>query len=273
MEHQRKSQGSDQSVNPGANLSQSQTNKSTRYWIAGIFSFLVFLIALAPASLLNSFMSNNNAMTLQGLKGTLWTGSARNARYHGIDLGEVNWQVSPLSLLLLRLQTQVNSKGTDSHINLTLTISPGSLSSDSVKARIPASWLPRLLPLPLKTDGDLFLRFVNLKMKSGKLTRLKGSIAWQNAVVHSPFGTRSELGDLQITATTEANEILFNITDNGGPMGIQSKIHFTPPDFIKADGTVNKNLPQNLANFFRYFTQVNENGRLEFHYKGKVSGL
>ncbi len=257
------------------NKSKNKINrrKFNRYWVIGICSFIFFLIATAPASLVRSFIGQDDAVILQGLKGTIWTGSASNLNYHGIDMGQLNWHISPLSLFLLRLQTQIYTENADSHINLALTLSPGSLSSDSLKAQIPANWLQKISTMPFKTDGDLLLRFVKLEMESGKLTQLKGSIAWQNAIVNSPFGAPSELGNLQITASTEAEDILLNITDTSGPLGIKSTIRFTPPDTIKADGTVNKNLPQNLANFFQYFAKPDKNGRLEFHYQGKVPGL
>lgn len=257
------------------NKSENKINhrRFNRYWFIGICSFIFFLIATAPASLVRSFIPQDKAITLQGLKGTIWTGSASNLNYHAIDMGQLNWHISPFSLFLLRLQTQIYTESADSHINLALTLSPGGLSSDSLKAQIPANWLQQISTMPFKTEGDLLLRFVKLKMKSGKLTQLKGSIAWQNAIVHSPFGAPSELGNLQFTLNTEADDILINTTDSSGPLGIKSTIRFTPPDTIKADGSVNKNLPQSLANFFQYFAKPNENGRLEFHYQGKVPGF
>ncbi len=247
------------------------TNKQLT--ITAIISFILFVFALIPAKIAYSLAPTIDGLEMSLIEGSLWNGSAENIRYNGVDFGNSHWSISPFSIFLLSLSGDLHSKSNDSQIDANFNLSMNSFESDSIKARFPAQWLPLLTQSKFKTEGNVLVRLLDFKQSQQAPLKIVGTVAWQQATLKTAFGAKATLGDLQINISSEQQHLLFNLHDNQGSLGLDAKIKFTPPNKIIARGSVNENLPIELANFFKFFAKPNQKGKLVFDYNGIIPGL
>jgi len=238
-----------------------------------IILFLFFVVANMPAKFAYSMVPEMKGLEVSSFKGSLWSGSAASVRYNGVDLGETHWQLSPLALFLLSLSGDIHSINGDNKIHANFTFSMGTFESDLITAQIPASWVPQLTGANYQSEGKVILRIISLKQSEETPLELVGSVAWQQAAIKTPFGGRAALGDLQINISSDKENLLFDLSDTRGPLGIEAKIKFTLPNKIVARGSVNEKLPIELSNFFRFIAKPNNKGKLVFDYNGIIPGI
>lgn len=246
--------------------------KSKHYWIIGIVSFIFFLVTSAPASILAHFAKKYSGIELNNVQGTIWNGHAQSLHFSRNNFGQINWSISPWSLFLLKLNVQLHTRDPSGHSDLSLQFSMHHIQSDNIKAKFPARWIAPILKYPVNLDGDIFLRLINLEISDNKLTQIKGSIAWQNAFIQSPFGGAAKLGNLQLSLNNNQQNIEINVKDQGKPLAIDAKVLLSPLGEVNITGSVNANLPENINNFFNFFAEPARNGRRQFKYHGKLPG-
>ncbi len=80
--------------------------------IAGTLVFIATLIAWAPASLISLAAPDGpHALAYSDARGTIWRGALGGASVAGVSLGDVSFQLSPLSLLGLSPEVRLSAKG------------------------------------------------------------------------------------------------------------------------------------------------------------------
>ena len=80
------------------------------YWILlAVFTYLLCLIIYMPAIYVTNYAQQNtqNSLIFENVEGTLFTGMAKSVSYEGLRLNNVNWEISPFSLLLLTANLDV----------------------------------------------------------------------------------------------------------------------------------------------------------------------
>lgn len=81
------------------------------YWLVLIIlTYLVFLVLYTPASFVTSYLqkNSNNQVLFSGVSGTLFDANADYVLIKGTQIRNVKWQLSPLSLLLLKANLDFN---------------------------------------------------------------------------------------------------------------------------------------------------------------------
>lgn len=155
------------------------------YWrwsLAGVCVLLGWLLWLAPASLLASAAAGGG-LQLQGLSGSFWAGSAESARlqlapHQGrqlvFDLGELDWQLEPASLLSLQACAQVQAllkaqqfKGRVCHSLA------GTTALSDLRLQMPASFL-RLMA-PIEAAGQVMLALDEVTLSGNRIDTISGS--------------------------------------------------------------------------------------------------
>ncbi len=247
---------------------------SRQLWITCRILFLFFVLASTPAKIVVSFLQTPEELQLNGVDGTVWLGSVQNIHYKGIDLGLGNWVISPWSLLLLSIDSEIHTQNELSKIDAELVFSLSGVSSDSVKARFPAKWIPKLTGAPFKSEGKVLLRLIDFEQSSDAPIKITGSVAWQEASIQTAFSSsRAQLGNLQVDISSKDETLFLDLRDNQGPLGLKANIEFNPPNKIIVKGSVNENLPTDLANFFQFFSKPDNKGKRIINYSGIIPGL
>jgi general secretion pathway protein N len=169
--------------------------------------FLMILLVTAPARLLDVFLPADQ-LSLQGYSGSLWRGRASSASLAvaggWLQLGELEWELSPLSLLLLSPRLQFESRWGRQMVVADVQISPsGSLQLRNTSLGFSATLVKQWLPVTLA--GTLELLLVKMQVRDGMPVAGQGRLVWRDALW---IGNRSRqaLGDYVLEFTVEAGQ-------------------------------------------------------------------
>lgn len=160
--------------------------------LAAALVAVLFLVAQAPARLLPRFLPPDT-LALQGLSGTLWHGRAARASLRAgngqLQLGTLEWRLSPWSLLLVSPRVALSSRWGNQHLQGRLVYGGvGDLAVSDLDAALPASLVREILPLEL--TGSVSLLVQRLVLREGLPVAAQGRLVWQSAGWISPQGPR-----------------------------------------------------------------------------------
>ncbi|WOJ94906.1 type II secretion system protein N [Congregibacter variabilis] len=180
-----------------------------RFWLPALvgIALLLFILGLnMPARLLPYFL-DSQTIQISGVAGTLRAGTASRARltFPGANfhLGQLSWEIAPLSLLRLTPRVQVSSVWGDQRASLALQLDGDSLELRAVDVNLNAALLKQVLPVELQ--GRLGLLFDEVTVRANDLLRADGRLVWQDAAWQSPGGRRV-LGNYVATFTSPAEK-------------------------------------------------------------------
>lgn len=182
--------------------------------LALVFLLLV-LLALAPARLL-AWVLPPGQLVVAGLSGSLWQGSAARVQVGTaagpLQLGRVDWELSPWSLLGLAPRVQLQSHWGTQRLSGELQLTGSRLTGldglriRDLNANLDADLLRHLAPLAL--EGKLSVQIARLELRDGRPWSLSGGrLVWQRARWASPRGPIA-LGSYVLEAGQIAGEPL-----------------------------------------------------------------
>ncbi len=260
---------------------QNAKRRYIRYGIFAFISYLFFLIATFPASIVVSLIADNpqlkRQLQISAVTGTIWSGNAASVQVAGLNLGSVKWDMKILPLLLGEINSYVNFKNVaDSTGNIsgsgTVSFSlGGKLALDDFSAAFSVDSLaPLMYGMPARFSGDIRLHIDKMSLVQGQRINIKSRIVVSNAALVSP--QKIAYGDILIQASPKAEGSHLVLTDQGGPLILDGSIK------IKGNGVYNLNLGMgardsasaDLANGLRFLGQRDATGKYRYKMNGKL---
>ena len=200
------------------------------YIAAGVAAFVVFLVAMVPASQLARRLPAGVALT--GIGGTIWSGQARSLAIQGRTLGALRWSCRPWRLLLLRWSCRA-----------TLTPQGGEVSGDvsgDFRELIVAEELSGRLPIslfegiatPRGWTGELELDITEMRLVRRRPAAASGTLYLRS--LRAPGAGGQALGDFELVVgegTVGGAALNGRLRDLGGPLRVRGAIE------LAADGS------------------------------------
>ncbi len=157
-------------------------------WLVLLLVFVVVLLVRAPARLLPMVLPEAQ-VSLQGLEGTLWHGRASRALFNTsagpIQLGELEWRLSPASLLTLSPTIALESHWGDQNGAAEVTLrGRNDVVLRDVDMTIDAGLLQQLAPVAM--DGRLALTASYLHLTDGLPVQAQGRLVWEQGAWNAP---------------------------------------------------------------------------------------
>ncbi len=260
---------------------QKLRRKYIRYTLFAVILYIIFLIATLPASIGFTLVKNNSQLNRQlqfsSVTGTVWSGSASSVHISGINIGQLDWNLKLLPLLLGELSIYLNIKNSAasaSNMSGSGTVSIsffGNINVEDFTAAFPIDSLaPLMYGLPARLSGDVNMHIDALSLTKGNRFNLKSRIVVSKAVLVSP--QRIEYGDILIQATPQLYGSQFVLTDQGGPLILDGNIK------IKGNGLYSINLglgarnsaSKDLQSGLIFLGQRDATGKYRYKMKGKL---
>jgi general secretion pathway protein N len=169
-----------------------------RWLVLGVVAYAVFVLATFPAARLTNRLQKNG-VTLAGVSGTIWNGTAGAVQANGIVLGPTEWRISPWHLFVGTLNAELHSKREDGYLDATVrTGFGGSFSLHDVHGSLPIAALSSFgIPGGSGWTGTLQLDIQTLAIENRWPTEIKGTIEAANLV--GPAQQPTPLGGYRIT--------------------------------------------------------------------------
>ncbi len=219
-------------------------------WV-GIISFMLALLATLPISFVLSYLPKNIPIQLSQVSGTIWQGKAVSVRYQNIELGQLNWDIQPLSLFLGQLSSHINLNGEQIKLDSDIAIHwDKTLHLSHTQAEIEASFLQNFKKIPAKLAGtfNLNLDSVIVKIPNNQppLPLIQGKIEWHNAQVLSPVDI--PLGAFRLVIKTRDQTQLGqlnNLDTPNAPIALDTKLQLDQKYDYQVMGKIKANKQAN----------------------------
>ena len=190
---------------------------------AGLAAFLVFLVAMVPASQLARHLPPG--VELAGVGGTIWSGRARMLAVRGRPFGATEWSCSAWRLLLLEWTCRVNLRSPGGDVS-------GDVSGDfgdevvarAISGRVPISQFEGLVT-PRGWTGVLELDVGEIRIVDRRPSFAAGTLYLRS--LRAPGAGGQMLGDFELvvgegTVGTEA--LNGRLRDLGGPLHVRGAV-------------------------------------------------
>ncbi len=251
-----------------------------RYLLLGLPLYLLFLIALFPATQAWRYAAEPLAKAMPELKvseldGSIWSGRAGMVVFRQALLGEVSWQLSPLPLVLGEARLKALLQSDDGYLqsHASLPLEGGGISLADTKGQLPVPELLRFTPyLPVVLEGQFAFNLSQLELTSqGLINRAEGTVVWHQAAMSAPQAL--PLGDLQLTLhTEEEGKVTGEITDRSGPLKVEGTLQLSPDRNYRFNGTVAPatDAPASVKQALGWLGKPDAQGRYRFSYSGRM---
>jgi general secretion pathway protein N len=204
--------------------------KRGAYIAAGVAAFVVFLVAMMPATQLARRLPAGVA--LAGVGGTIWSGQARSLTVQGRALGALRWFCRPWRLLLLHWSCHATLEPPGGEVS-------GELSGDfddevvgeEIAGRLPIS-LFEGIATPRGWTGELELDISELRLVERRPAAASGTLYLRSLRAPGPGG--QALGDFELVVgegTVGGAALKGRLRDLGGPLHVRGAIE------LAADGS------------------------------------
>ena len=240
--------------------------------LTGIALFIVFVIAKLPAAQVIHRVDLPSGISVEGVAGTIWNGSARTVNYKGLPISDVKWQLSFLPLLWGSVSLDVDA-GNDrraDQISFAGEIQTGmtgdaKFSSDDFLLYLPTPQVLANVRLPIPVDPGGRFRVTIFELAFDKTCQtLQGNGEWLNASVMGTQG-RIPLGVFKADLNCDAGAILATVEEPNS-LGLSLTARVADMRRISADGKfkVSADLPDEVHQAAAFFGQPDANGYTEF---------
>ncbi len=189
----------------------TEAKKSRKILYVSLLAYLVCLLAMFPINIAYKLFSPKNLpVEVMAVSGTVWNGELV---FKHIMSGQVrlNWQLSPLNLLLGKVSSEVSFKGTQLDGKGALSI--GFISGDIELSHATAYINSALINQPLRAQkitvqGDVELNDTNVvfNWRDKKTSMARGRLIWMGGDVKYPKGRKSKHANLPMLVADLSEE-------------------------------------------------------------------
>ena len=159
------------------------------YIVAGSVTFLGFIMAFAPASLLYSTVEAEldkviPEVQLVSMSDTIWRGTAL-LRYRGFPDFTLNWRLAATPLMAANISADIEVAGEGHALSTHLNLSQAETLIEGLQGKISSSFVNQESEtLGLTFTGELELQNINFSADRRWITAIDGNLHWTGGKVH-----------------------------------------------------------------------------------------
>ena len=237
-------------------------------WIAllAAVAFLVIVLVRMPAAWV--LPARGPQWSCVSIEGSLWSGGCAGLTVSGTALGDLNWDLHPLRLLLGRLAAHLTlGRGPgDAAADLELTFG-GRVTAHNIVANLPLD--PALLPaVPPNLRGRAHVELAQATLRHGIITHLQGRIEVHDLEERS--GNATALGSYAATFAGGSGDPVGTLRDLDGPLALEGTLRLTPAPGFELEGFIaaRRGAAPELVNSLRFLGSPDATGRRPFSLSG-----
>jgi len=240
-----------------------------RYFFAGFIVFLCVLVATFPARVAYNWLAVPG-VTLSGISGSVWNGSATEGLAGGAYIRDLSWQLKPLTLFTGKLAFATSSKPVSGSLVADVAIGfDGDLALSNLSGNVPLDLVHQSLQ-DSGISGDVTLNFASLVLQNGVPIIAQGDIRIANFYVAQL--SSAPLGEFRVDFRTTDDGIIGELDDVSGVLDVDGVISLKRDRSYSVIGEVaaRTSAPPSVAGQLRYLGSPNERGMSEFRLEGEI---
>ncbi len=243
-------------------------NRSTRGLITtGVLTLVLGLIIMFPARVAIGWFAPAG-VTVAGIQGSVWRGSANEAAANGIYVRDIEWRLSALRLFTGQLSFSVEATPVSGFLESDISIDfSGALTISDLTAALPLDLLADAINVP-GLQGNISLVFDRVEVVDGLATAADGTA--QIADLMIPIFGRDSLGGYKVEFFTQNNGITASIEDTDGVLDMAGSLQVSADRSFEFIALViaKPEAPQRIRQLLQTLPSANDRGQRELRYEG-----
>ena len=242
-------------------------NRRRGLFLVAVVAFLIALVVTFPARVAYS-LADARFVAMSGIKGTIWSGTAREFSTNGVYLRDLTWRVQPLQLFTGKAAYKISGSPVSGFLESDIALTMGgSVTLTNLTASLPLQMLERAAQIP-GLRGTASLRFERLRLEQGRAVAMDGTADVADLVM--PMIGNSSLGGYRAEFFTQNNGVTASIEDTNGVVDLAGSLQIQPDGAYTFLGQVvaKPSTPDSLRQQLRYLGPANERGQQEIRLEG-----
>ena len=240
----------------------------TRLLTIGLVTLLLGLLIFFPARVAYRWFLPD-AISLAGISGSIWSGTAREAYANGIYVRDLQWRMRPLTLLGGGIGYAVEAGSPAGFIDTNIRFGfGGQITFDELKTSLTLQDLEPLIGLP-GLGGTANAEFTRLVMDDGLPIMADGVVEVTDLVAPNLY--RGSIGGYRAEFFTQESGVMASVEDTDGVIDIAGSLSLLADgsyEFIAQIAPKN-NTPESVRRQMQFLGSANERGQHELRLEGK----
>lgn len=237
--------------------------------LVAVLILVIGLVVLFPARIAYRWATPDD-VTLSGIQGTLWHGSADAANAAGITLRDIRWTSRPWHLLTGRLVYRIEASPAAGFIEGDLFVSLGrsiTLSGSNIRSSLPLQLLASVLNVR-GLQGNASLQLETLEVRDGLPVKLDGTVNIAGLLIPAVSGT--PIGGYRAEFFTQPEGISGSFEDTDGVIDIAGSLQLNGDRSYRFLAMVmaKPNTPRGMQDRLRRLPQADDAGKRELRIEG-----
>lgn len=236
---------------------------------AAAISLVLGLLLLFPARVAYHWFAPA-AVTLSGIEGSVWRGSARHARAGGIYLRDLEWRIHPLALLTGRFGADIGAEPAGGFLETTVRASPGGdIELRDLRASVPLSLFEEATNIA-GLRGLLNAQVERLELRGGAPVAADGTLDVADLLV--PLVARIPIGGYRAEFFTQDDGIVASVEDTNGVVDVAGRLLIRPDRSYQFLGQLaaKDETPPSVRQQMPYLGTPNARGQYELRLEGSL---
>lgn len=193
----------------------------------GLLTFIAALLWQAPATLLTTHLEQNNpGLSIKGIEGQFWKGSAEQVSYQQNPLGTATWTISPLGLLMAGFSGHLTLNSPDFNVDgRFISGMDGSLLLNDMRFDVSSQWINRVQNYTILA-GNFRGLITELESKPSNPTEpplINGTLNWEQGAIKKPLSLPT--GNYRLAITPDTNgKLTAKLSANKAPLEIKGTL-------------------------------------------------
>ncbi|CAH0541852.1 type II secretion system protein N [Vibrio marisflavi] len=241
-----------------------------------VMVFIVSLIAHMPASLVVKHLPLPAKLSLDGVSGTIWKGSASNVAWQRTSIGEVDWNIDVLPLFLANVEAQVRfGRGSDLGLRGKGIVGykPSGPYAKNLIASMAAEKIVSFVNpgLPVTLGGQMELSVRHIDFGDPQPENKVGTLVWNNSYLGSPIGSL-KLGPVMADVNYANNQWSLAGKQNNGQLSsdFSAQLNNRQGYSVKGWFKPGADFPTDLVQQLQWLGRPDNQGRFHFNHSGRI---
>lgn len=239
--------------------------------ISGFILLLVFVISLAPASVvLPWFTSGFSMVSLNNPTGTVWDSSLDSVSYQGRSIHNISADTSFWHLLLGNVSSDIRVDDQNLLLDGAIELNRQQIAIKDMRYQLEATSVLDWFKLPISELSGRFIGQVrSIAVNPNELIALDAHGYWQNAVIGYP-NSILELGDIHFTVTrTDNGRALLTVTENPGMLDLKGILEVGFDKQYQLNVSTRTDVPPHIKQWLTQLGRIEKN-RIFIKWNGRL---
>jgi general secretion pathway protein N len=242
-------------------------------WLAlGVGAYLAFALSTFPAGTAVRWFVPP-PVALNGIQGTVWSGSAVSGTIGDLPVQDVRWHVRPWTLLTGRVGANVEARLADGFLNTGIVASTSRVQFNDLRGGTSLATVALMLPVR-GMRGQASVALSSLELENGWPVHILGELKLAALEIANGNSNSVPLGDYTVTfGEAAARSIAARFVDNGGPLEVAGTLVVGPAREYTFDALIKPRdgAPQQLVDGLNVMTaEPNSDGRRRLTLTGSL---